>query len=136
VKLNIRTLLSFQLSFALASVTFLGVSAWREATMGAPLSAAPILPSILMFVVYAACLLLPRFSRLTWYRIAMAFAVLTFGGGGVIGNIARYVESGIQHYASFEMWLLAVAINSYGTLFNLMAVFGWFISQQRVARSK
>ncbi len=136
MKLKIRSLLSFQLSFALASVTFLGVSAWREVTMGAPLSAAPILPSILMFVVYAACLLLPRFSSLTWYRIAMAFAVLTFGGGGVIGNIARYVESGTQHYASFEMWLLAVAINSYGTLFNLMAVFGWFISPQRVARSK
>ncbi len=124
--MKIRTLLAFQLSFALASLTFLLASAWRQATVGEALSAAPILPAALMFTTYILCLLLPRFGRLAWYRIAMGLALLAFGGGGVIGNILLYVQSGTESYASFEIWLLAVAINAYGTFFNLVAVFGYF----------
>ncbi len=56
----------------------------------------------------------------------MGLALLAFGGGGVIGNILLYVQSGTESYASFEIWLLAVAINAYGTFFNLVAVFGYF----------
>jgi len=118
-----------QALFAFASVAYLLVSAWRGHAVGEPLSAAPILPSILMFVVYSACLLLPRLGHVGWYRVAMVVAILFFGGGGVVGNIVRYAETGLSEYASFSAWLVAVAINAFGTVLNIVAALGFFQNQ-------
>jgi hypothetical protein len=124
--IRLGNLVILQAIFALASVAYLLVSGWREHTIGAPLSAAPILPSILLFVVYSACLVLPRLGNIGWYRATMVLAILFFGGGGVAGNILRYVESGIAEYASFSAWFVAVGINAFGTALNVIAALGLF----------
>ena len=124
--MKLPLLLRLQATFAAASLIYLGVSAIRSQTTGEPLSAAAIGPSIAMFVAYAGCLSLPHIGRIRWYRIAMAVAIVFFGVGGVIGNVTRYMESGLVHYAGFGAWAVAVAINAYGTVLNIIAALGLF----------
>ena len=92
--LTLTVLLRLQWLFAALAIGFLiasGISAW---VAGAPLSAAPVLPSMALFALYAASLILPRIGRIGWYRLAMIPALVFFGGGGVIGNIVNFVERG------------------------------------------
>ena len=93
---------------------------------GEPLSAAAIGPSIGMFLAYCGALFLPRIGKIGWYRISMVPALVLFGIGGVIGNIARYLDSGFAEYASFAAWAIAVTINLFGTVLNVIAALGLF----------
>jgi len=108
------------------SLAFLFASGWSARTTGEPLSAAPVIPSIAMFVVYSGCLLLPKFGKIGWYRVAMAIAIVPFGIGGVLMNILNYAQHGLKDYSSFGVWLIAVGINSYGTIWNIAAALGRF----------
>lgn len=123
---RLRTLIGLQIVFATLSLSYLLVSAWRLQTTGEALSAAAIGPSIVMFLAYLACLALPHFGRIGWYRISMVIAVILFGGGGVIGNIVRYLDSGLDNYASVPAWAVAVGINLFGTILNIVALLGLF----------
>ena len=122
----LKNLIKLQGLFAIMSLAYLFASLWRQQTIGEALSAAAIVPSILMFIVYSGCLLLPRLNRIAWYRVAMIVAIVLFGGGGVIGNVLRYFDSGLVDYASFSAWAIAVAINAFGTVLNTIAVFGLY----------
>ncbi|MXU64314.1 hypothetical protein [Oceanomicrobium pacificus] len=124
--MSFKRLLAGQLLFGLAALAFLTASLiWRQTT-GAPLSVAPVLPSMAMFLVYLGILDLGRRGYVGWYRIGMIPALLVFGGGGVIGNILRYLEAGLADYASLPVFVIAVGINSFGTLLNLCAALGLF----------
>ena len=103
-----------------------GASAVRQQITGEPLSAAAIGPSILMFLAYCVALFLPRIGKTGWYRISMVPALVLFGVGGVIGNIARYLDSGVAEYASLTAWAIAVTINLFGTVLNVIAALGLF----------
>ena len=122
----LKNLVRLQGIFAIMSLTYLFISLWRQQTTGEALSAAAIVPSILMFIVYSGFLLLPRLNRITWYRVAMIVAIVLFGGGGVIGNVLRYFDSGLVDCVSFSAWAIAVAINAFGTVLNTIAVFGLY----------
>lgn len=124
--IKLSLLLRLQAIFAAASLIYLVLSAIRSHVTGEPLSAAAIGPSIAMFVTYIGCLFLPKIGQIRWYRIAMVVAVILFGGGGVIGNVTRYLDSGLTQYAGFGAWAAAVAINAYGTVLNIIAVLGFF----------
>ena len=124
--LDLRVLLRLQWVFAALAVGFLIASAARDAIAGAPLSAANIPASIGLFMLYAACLFLPRAGRLGWYRLAMIPALLFFGGGGVIANVLRFAESGLENYASVAAFAVAVGINAFGTILNLIAALGLY----------
>jgi hypothetical protein len=58
--MKLRILLVMQSIYASMSLTFLFASGWSARTTGEPLSAAPVIPSIAMFVIYSGCLLLPK----------------------------------------------------------------------------
>ncbi|GGE98881.1 hypothetical protein H1W37_18225 [Stappia taiwanensis] len=124
--LHLRVLVRLQWVFAALAVGFLIASAARAAIVGAPLSAANIPASIGLFVLYAASLFLPRAGRLGWYRLAMIPALVFFGGGGVIANVLRYAENGLESYASVTAFVIAVGINAFGTILNLIAALGLF----------
>lgn len=126
----LRTLVKLQAVFALLSVTYLLISLWRKEAIGEPLSAAALGPSLALFGLYAASLFLAKLPRKLWYRIAMVFALLFFGGGGVIGNIYRFFDSGLEQYASFPAWLIAVLINGFGSFWNVIAAFGLYKKSQ------
>lgn len=124
--LKLRRLIVYQGLFACASLTYLGLSYWHLEETGEALSAAAIGPSISLFVAYLFTLALPHFGFERLYRIAMVFALVFFGGGGVIGNIMRYMDSGLEYYASLFAFVIAVTINGLGSLLNLIALFGWY----------
>ncbi len=119
-------LLRLQVVFACLALGYLALSLWRLQVTGEALSAANIFPSMAAFVAYCLALLLPRYGYYRSYRGAMLVAVLIFGGGGVIGNIANYLDSGLEQYASLLAFAIAVAINAYGTALNVMAAFGLY----------
>ncbi len=124
--MRINKLVRLQAIFSVASVSYLLTSAYLESSTGAGLSAAPIGFSLAAFGVYSLCLLLPRLGHPKLYRVAMVGALLIFGGGGVVGNVVLYFQSGLERYASFSAWLVAVSINLYGTILNVIAACGWF----------
>lgn len=124
--ISLRALIRLQATFAAASLAYLLLSLIRRETTGDALSAVPIGPSIALFLVYLAILYLPRTGRLGWYRLGMIPALILFGGGGVVGNILNYMETGLEHYASFPAFVVAVAINAFGTTLNAIALLGMF----------
>jgi uncharacterized membrane protein len=124
--MKLRTLLILQCSYAVMSLAFLLASGWSARTSGEPLSAAPVVPSIVMFMIYAGCLLLPKLERIGWYRVAMTIAIVPFGVAGVLMNILNYARHGLRDYSSFAIWFIAVGISSYGTLWNIVVAIGWF----------
>lgn len=46
--------------------------------------------------------------------------------GGVLMNILNYAQHGLRDYSSFAIWLIAVEINNYGTIWNIVATLGMF----------
>lgn len=122
--MRLGTLLLLQAAYAILAIAFLLVSIWRSHTYGAPLSPAPIPVSITAFIVYSATLLLAKFDRLTWYRIAMAFWVVLMGSSGVIGNAMNFIQTGTEGYSSLGGWIAAIGINSYGLIWNVIAALG------------
>lgn len=124
--IDLSRLVRLQACFAALSLTYLLASAVRQYMTGEAFSAAAIGPSILMFLGYCCALCFPRIDKIEWYRISMVPALVLFGAGGVIGNIARYVDSGLAEYASFAAWAIAVTINLFGTVLNVIALLGLF----------
>ncbi|SHJ79237.1 hypothetical protein SAMN02745181_2627 [Rubritalea squalenifaciens DSM 18772] len=130
-RLELKWLLLLQALYSVASITYLLISGYLKSSTGTGLSAAPVVFSLSAFAVYSCCLFLPRFGHIKFYRIAMIPALLIFGGGGVIGNILSLALEGLARYASLTAWGVGVAINTYGTLLNIIAAFGWFRSPNR-----
>jgi len=131
--LTLFTLIRLQAAFAAASLAYLIASGLRLMIMGEPLSPAPLVPSILMFVVYSLVLFLPGMGRTLAWRLSMIPALILFGVGGVFGNVLRFVQTGTEFYASTFFWALAVAINGFGTVLNIIALFGFFRSEGEVS---
>ena len=124
--IKLSRLLALQISFAIIAVGYLLLSAYQLQVTGQALSAAPALPAISLFVVYCSSLWLPRLGMIKGYRLAMLVAIVVFGGMGVIGNILRYLGSGLEQYSTLLAFIIAVAINGYGTVLNIIAALGLF----------
>ena len=124
--INLSSLVRLQALFATLALVYLLASAARQQIIGEPLSAAAIGPSIGMFLAYCAALFLPRIGKIGWYRTSMVPALVLFGIGGVFGNIARYADSGLAEYSSYAAWAIAVTINLFGTVLNVIAALGLF----------
>jgi len=130
--IKLRTLVILQLLFATASISYLFINVWREHMTVKPLSPAPIVFSLILFGLYIMSLFLAKLHQTVWYRVAMGFAILFFGVGGVIGNIVRYMDSGLEDYSSFTALVAAVAINAFGSVLNGIAVLGLFRENKEV----
>lgn len=127
-RIQLQTLLRLQVAYGIAAIAYLVTSAVRTLLVGAPLSAAPPMSMIPVFCVYVACLALPRRFHVGWYRGAMLIWLALLGGGGVIGNIMRYIESGLEYYSSLSAFGIAVLLNAIGAVLNALATFGLFRS--------
>ncbi len=49
----------------------------------------------------------------------------------MIANIMRFVDSGLENYASVPAFVVAVAINGFGTVLNGLALLGLFAEGSR-----
>lgn len=72
--MKLRTLLILQFSYSAISLLYLIASYIRVLGGREPLSAAPIVPSMIAFVVYSAWLCLGIYRRYLLYRVTMAIA--------------------------------------------------------------
>ncbi len=122
--MKLATLLKFQFMFFLMAIGYLIMSYVSISKGEAPLSPADPLISGSFLLLYGLFLVTAMFKMDLLYRILMAISVLGFGYGGVIFNILNYIQNGIEGYSSFMAWFIAVAINSYGLVFNLLAMMG------------
>lgn len=122
--MRLRLLLMFQALYAVMAIGYLLASYWQVRSGGVQFSAAAPLANILLFAVYAGCLLLGVYGWHGPYRIAMAAAILIFATGGVVMNILNYAMTGLAGYSSFAAWAIGVAINVYGLLWNVIAAAG------------
>lgn len=124
--MKLPTLVALQAAYACTAFAYLLFSEWRLQATGEALSAVPTGSSMVLFACYSLALLLPRFGFERSYRIVMVIAVLLFCGSGVIGNMIRFLQSGLDQYASFLAFIIAIVINLFGSVLNIIAAFGWY----------
>lgn len=65
----------------------------------------------------------------TLYRVLMAASVILLGYGGVLAHVLNVGH--LDLYQSVWTWALAIAINTFGLLLNLIAAFGRYAPTQR-----
>lgn len=81
-------------------------------------------------LIYVLMLLPGFYRKLTPYRILMGVCVIALGYGGVVGHVLNAFDK-LSLYASPVAWALAVLINGFGLVLNLIAVAGWFKTETR-----
>lgn len=128
IKLN--KLILLQVLFAIMTLTYLFLGMWKNSDMGILFSTVLFIPSIILVPLYGLSLLLACLPSKLSYRAAMLFAIIVFGGGGVIGNIAGHILMGKEFYDSFWALLIIVLINSFGTILNFIAFLGRFTTAE------
>ena len=123
--MKLRTLLLLQVIYVILWVAYNGVSLYLKA-QGQPALAPtqPVLGTISM-IIYALCLIPGFLRKITIYRILMGVAIVVMGYGGVVTHIINTFTQP-QVYSSMVSWALAVGINLFGLVLNVIAVLGKF----------
>lgn len=123
IKLN--KLLILQLVYVLLGVLFNLVSYYLILENHKALTPTQPLLGILAMLVYMSFLLTGFYKKIVWYRVLMTVSILIFGYTGIIKHIITFSQEPDLYY-SFYAVLLAVGINLFGFLLNLIAVFKKF----------
>jgi hypothetical protein len=129
--MSLNRLLFFQMCYCIAGLGYNMVSYFIVANGGLQLSTSEPITGALFMGAYGVCLLSGRFGFTRAYRIIMVFFVIAGGYGGILIHLINYSSDSSQ-YASFLAWIVAVGINSYGLILNVLAVLGRF---ERIDRS-
>ena len=129
--MSLNRLLLFQLFYCIAGLAYNIVSYAIVANGGLPLSTTAPITGALFMGAYGLCLLPGLFGFTKSYRIIMGFFIITGSYGGILTHLINY-SSDPSQYASFLAWTVAVGINAYGLIFNILAVLGRF---ERIDRS-
>jgi len=130
IRLNIPlpNLLLLQWTFCLFGIAYNGVSYFRIRSNHQALTPTPPLTGTMFLLFYGACLIAGHLGFLTFYRWIMLPFVLLFGYFGVYKHFTGYAQKPNMYVSGFTCFV-AMAINAWGTLLNIMAVTGRFITQ-------
>jgi len=123
--MTLTKLLSYQAGYALMGVAYNVISFFVVASGGAPLSTTKPLVGGVSMALYGLALLPGVLGKIGLYRVLMGIAILVYGYGGIVKHLIIYSRTP-ELYASFSAWALAVGINVFGLVLNLMAVSGRF----------
>lgn len=123
--MKLRTLLILQCVYAALGVGYNVVSYARTAMGHAPLSTTSPFVGAAVLLIYALCLLTGVYRKITAYRLAMAFFVVVLGYGGVVKHLLNYPD-GLSLYYSLTAYVIAIGINVYGLVLNVIAASGRF----------
>jgi len=121
--MKLTTLLLLQVIYFILGILYNGVSLFliSEGQPGlAPTQ--PVMGTISM-ITYALFLIPGYLRKLTLYRVLMGVAIIVIGYGGVVTHIIN-IFTQPQLYSSFMSWALAVGINLFGLVLNIIAVSG------------
>ena len=123
--MKLKSLLICQIVYCLLGVGY-NVVSWFEVAAGRPrLSTTDPFTGGLSMTVFGL-FLIPGFMRkLTIYRVLMAVSIIVYGYGGIYKHIVNFFND-LSVYQSFLAWALAIGINIFGLVLNLIAVSGKF----------
>jgi hypothetical protein len=125
MKMRLKTLLGLQLAYAVLGIAYNMVSLFLTLRGEHPLAPTQPVLGMIAMVVYAI-LLIPGFlHKVKLYRVLMGVAAVYFACFGIVIHIIN-IFSQPQLYSSMLAWALAVAINLFGLVWNLIAVLGKF----------
>lgn len=124
--MNLSTLLRYQAAYAAMGVAYNLISHLVVAYGGAPLSTTPPVQGGVAMAVYGLALLTGVYGKISVYRVLMGLAIVVYGYGGIVKHLILYSQNP-ELYASFVAWALAVGINVFGLVLNVMAVSGRFV---------
>jgi len=123
--MKLRSLLQLQIIYALMGIAYNGVSFYYAMVLKQPLSSTnPVLGTITM-TIYALFLIPGFLGKMTFYRILMLVAILVIGWGGIVTHIIN-IFTQPQLYYSLVAWAIAVGINVFGLVLNIIAALGKF----------
>jgi hypothetical protein len=113
MNMKLTKLLHLQIIYFVLGMLYNGVSIYLSA-QGKPALAPtkPVLGAISM-ITYALFLIPGYLRNINLYRILMGVAIVVMGYGGVV-------------YSSIVSWAVAVGINLFGLVLNIIAVSGKF----------
>ena len=123
--MNLKRLLLFQALYCIAGLGYNVVSYLIVADGGRRLSTSDPITGALFMGAYGLCLLPGHFGFTRAYRIIMGFFVVAGAYGGVLIHLINYSGDPSQ-YASFLAWIVAVGVNAYGVILNVLAALGRF----------
>jgi multisubunit Na+/H+ antiporter MnhB subunit len=123
--MSLSTLLRLQVIYFILGILYNGVSLFLM-SQGQPGLAPtqPVMGTISM-IIYALFLIPGYLRKITLYRILMGVAIIVIGYGGVVTHIIN-IFTQPQLYSSIISWALAVGINLFGLVLNIIAVSGKF----------
>jgi hypothetical protein len=110
--------------YAALGIGYNVVSMVVTASAGRGLSHTNPVTSIVSLLIYILALIPGFLGRLTIYRILAFASILVFGYDGVLTHILRYPN--LESYYSPATWAVAIAINAFGLILNIMAAAGIF----------
>lgn len=124
--MTLKKLLILQVIYAVLGVGYNVVSYLIVSSGGQALSATVPLVGGAYMLGYFLALIPGFFKKVVPYRILMGVAVLIFGYGGVAVHILNAAGGHSDLYSSMTSFVLAVAINVFGLVWNIWAVSGKF----------
>jgi hypothetical protein len=121
--MKLSLLLKLQIAYMALGILYNLVSLYVMSTGKPALTATQPAMGILSMAVYGL-FLIPGFMRkLTVYRILMVVAILVIGYGGIVVHFIN-IFTQPQIYQSILAWAIAVGINIFGLVLNLIAALG------------
>lgn len=123
--MKLKTLLFAQCLYAFMGIGYNVLSHLAVASGGHAFSATAPLTGGLSLALYGLCLLPGFLGHLRVYRILMGVSILVFGYGGIVKHLLNY-PGGLDVYSSMTAYILAIGINVYGLVLNVIAVSGKF----------
>ena len=117
-------LLKLQLLYLIFGLAYNLISLIMFYSGGKALSETSPLLGAVTLLIYGLFLLTGFAGKQKAYRVLMLVAFVVLGYGGVISHILNY--SNLELYYSATVWLVAILINLYGAVLNLIAFTGHY----------
>ncbi len=123
--MKLAALLRLQVIYVILGILYNAVSLYLIAQGGKGLAPTQPVMGTISMIVYALFLIPGFLNKRTLYRILMGVAILALGYGGVVTHIINIFNQP-QLYLSVLSWGLAVGINLFGLVLNIIAALGKF----------
>jgi len=118
--MSLHPLLPLQALYALCGFAYNAYSYYRIFRGRAALTSTQPAVGMGIMAAYALALLTGIYGPLWAYRCLMALALIVLGYGGVLKHLRPRCSTSLS-YQSISAWRLAISINLYGLLVNLLS---------------
>ncbi len=123
--MKLADLLRLQVIYFILGIVYNAVSLYLISQGGKGLAPTQPVMGTISMIGYALFLIPGFLNKRILYRILMGVAVLVIGYGGVVTHVIN-IFTQPQLYLSVLSWALAVGINLFGLVLNIIAVSGKF----------